>query len=150
LRIRVDLILFFYFLIPFEAHKLSFHLIGCNGGFATGDFWSCFPDRGFYLDGNEIVLFFNVFLLAVKGRIVVEKSRSCWGSMWRVELIFQRMDLPLELSDVPNEKPRQGSSLCPVLAVMLHASKVLSPKHADEQWTSAVLPPGSVPGTEMG
>ena len=70
--------------------------------------------------------------------------------MWRIELIFQRMDFPLELSDGPNEKPRRGSSLCPILAVMLHVSKVLSPQHANEQWTSAVLPPGNATGTEMG
>lgn len=55
------------------------------------------------------------------------------------------MDFPLELSDGPNEKPRQGSSLCP-----FHISKVLSPKHANEQWTSAVLPLGNAMGTEMG
>lgn len=70
--------------------------------------------------------------------------------MWYIELIFQKMNFPLELSDGPNEKPRWGSGLCPILAVVLHVSKVLSPKRADERWTSAVLPPGNVTGTEMG
>lgn len=63
-----------FFLLLFEARKrkLSFYLIVWNVGFATGGIWWCFPDTGFYLNGNEIILFFYVFPLAVKGRIVVE------------------------------------------------------------------------------
>uniref|UniRef100_A0A8D0EQ54 Tetraspanin n=1 Tax=Strix occidentalis caurina TaxID=311401 RepID=A0A8D0EQ54_STROC len=69
---------------------------------------------------------------------------------WRALTNFSKVDFPFELSDGPNEKPRQGSSLRPILAVMFHVSKALSPKHANEQWTSAVLPLGNATGTEMG
>lgn len=55
-----------------------------------------------------------------------------------MELIFLRVDFPLDLSDGPNREPRQRSSLSSVLAVRLRVSQ-----HANSLLLGEAMGPGT-------